>query len=371
VVEPVGLYCHIPFCRRRCDYCHFAIVRNRPDHHRRLIKALQAEWQMRRACLEGRSLATLYLGGGTPSLLDPPLIAELLTALPAAGEVTLEVNPEDATLHRLREYRAAGINRVSIGVQTTNDALLQALGRQHTAQQVVEAIEMAASAGFFNISADLIFELPHQTLADVEKAIADLVATPITHLSLYNLTLEPPAPLFWRAAQIRPHLPTEESGLQMVELAIQQLQAAGFERYEISAFCRGPFRALHNSGYWRGYPFLGLGPSAWSFIQGVRTQNSSALATYLARIEAGQDPTERRDEISPQARRRELLAIGLRLVEGVDLGDFERRFGPFTEADRATLDKLVAGKLATRQGSHFRLTRRGLLLHDTIAAELI
>lgn len=368
---PAGVYIHIPFCRRRCHYCHFAISLNQPEQHARLVQALKAEWTLRLPHLDSRPLASIYFGGGTPSLLAPDCIAELLDHLPPAHEITLEVNPEDVTLSRMCDYRAAGINRVSLGVQTLDDGLLRAIGRHHTAAQALAAIEITASAGISNLSADLILELPHQTLHQVVSSLDLLVATRITHLSLYNLTIESPAPYYWRRSEILDQMPPDESALQMMTTAVDHLTKHGFERYEISAFSRGAHRAIHNTGYWEGRPFLGLGPAAFSFLDLQRTRNASSLPRYLELVMKGQEATDLVDTIPDSQRRRELLAVGLRLLDGVDLKVFEARHGVLDSETQTALTELLSQGLITCRDSILQLTDQGILFHDTVASALI
>lgn len=348
-----SLYLHLPFCRKKCPYCHFYVIGDKESLKDQLLNALRLEWQLRSPLID--TVQTIYFGGGTPALFGPRRIAEVLSWLPSAGEVTLEANPEDITLELLSAYREAGVNRLSIGVQTLDDALLKAIGRTHNAQQAVDSVQTARAAGFDNITIDLMLELPNQTLAQLEKTLDQVVTLPIDHLSLYNLVLEPPSAFYRRPPA---GLPDDETGAQMLEMAVTRLESAGLKRYEISAFSKPGFESDHNTGYWTGRPFLGLGPSAFSYWDDQRFRNVANLTTYCEKLAAGEEPVDYRETLAPDARARELFAVGLRLLEGVTHSDID-------------IQSLIEQGLLEQTPTHTRLSQRGRLYYDYVAAELI
>ncbi len=349
-----SLYFHLPFCRKKCPYCHFYVIGDREPLKDQLLDALRLEWQLRAPLLD--HIETIYFGGGTPSLFGPARIKEVLSWLPHAhSEITLEANPEDITLPLLTAYREAGINRLSIGIQTLDDTLLKAIGRTHSAQQAIDAVHTAQQAGFDNITIDLMLELPNQTLAQLDHTLTQAAALPIQHLSLYNLVLEPPSIFHTRPPA---GLPDEETGAAMLDLAVTRLESAGLTRYEISAFSLPGFESNHNTGYWTGRPFLGLGPSAFSYWDHQRFRNIANLKTYSEKLTQGLDPVDYRETLEPDARARELFAVGLRLLRGVTHSSVD-------------IQPLIDQGLLEQTPDRIRLTPRGRLFYDHVASEII
>ncbi|MGE3953850.1 MAG: radical SAM family heme chaperone HemW [Parachlamydiales bacterium] len=364
-----GLYLHIPFCRRRCDYCHFYVTKRTPEREALLFEALHREWAIVEPATRGKELASIYFGGGTPSLASPQLIGNLLERLspPEGIEITLEANPEDLTLERARLYRAMGINRLSLGLQTLDTPLLQQIGRTHDAPRGVEAIWAAHEAGFDNLSIDLMFDLPNQTLEQVERTLEQIAPLPITHVSLYNLQIEPPSPFALEQEKTLAQMPDDETSLAMLTTCCTHLHQMGLVRYEISAFARPGYEAVHNSGYWTGRPFLGLGPSSFSYWNRKRMRNTPNLEAYAGAIRQGRLATNFIEQLSNEKRWRELFTIGLRLVDGVDLERFTRLYGP----SPVDLNPLLSEGLLTQTGTRVALTDRGRLFYDTVASELV
>lgn len=360
-----SLYFHIPFCSRKCDYCHFFVLPDREQDKDLLMRGFEQEWQRWLPEIRGKDLVSIYFGGGTPSLLGPERISKILGWVGTAPEITLEANPESISL--INDYRSAGINRVSIGLQTLDNRLLTQLGRTHTAEQAIEAVEATAKSGISNISVDLMYEIPFQDMASWEKTLQQLRQLPITHLSLYNLTFEPETVFFKKRAQLQPAVADTETRLQMYLRAVESLEEMGLKQYEISAFAKPGCHSRHNVGYWTARPFLGFGPSAFSYWEGRRFRNVAHLKRYSEALESGHSPVDFSEELEPAARQRELLAVQLRLVEGVDLG----RFGPLDKELVQVVEQLEGQKLLIIEGNSLRLTPRGRLLYDTVATEII
>lgn len=367
-----GIYIHVPFCSRKCDYCHFYVIPQRASHQALLLESLQCEWTSRQEDLKGHRIRTLYLGGGTPSLLSVEELNSIFQTLrrthtiPEDCEITLEVNPETVTLQKLRSIRELGVNRVSLGLQSLDNKQLKLLSRQHTAEKAMDAVLCVYEAGIENISIDLMYELPGQTLASWKETLSQALTLPISHVSVYNLTFEPHTVFFKKRQQLQAFLPSEEDRLKMYESLIEACAAIGLEQYEISAFSKKGAESRHNTGYWQGIPFVGLGPSAFSYWNGVRSRNCSNLHRYAQSLKQNQSPVDHQDDLSKEERERELFVVGLRMVEGVDLHQFTLDSQTLELVDQFTKEGLL---FYSKQ--RLCLTHRGRLVYDSIASELI
>jgi oxygen-independent coproporphyrinogen-3 oxidase len=373
----VGLYFHIPFCSRKCPYCHFFVIPDDLNHKASFLHALRTEWNLRKAALIHKRIVSIYFGGGTPTKLAPQEIASLLDligkeiSLAPDCEITLEANPEDVTGEKMRAYAQAGVNRVSLGIQSLVDTELQQLGRQHNAAQALQAVHTCHAAGLKNLSIDLMFELPYQTLTSWRKTLQPLKELPITHLSLYNLTIEPHTLFFKKRKTLEAVRPDSEERLTMLQTAIAHLEAIGLSRYEVSAFAQLGYQARHNSGYWLGRPFLGLGPSACSYWDTKRSSNHAHFQRYLDAIQQGTLPIAFQEELPYPRDVQELFAIQLRLLSGIHLPSFEEQHGPLPDTLHATLQGLQKKKWLCQDADMWRLTEEGLLFYDSVAVELI
>lgn len=369
----ISLYFHIPFCTRKCPYCHFYVIPNQSKAQNELMKALALEWQMLLPKLHNKKIESIYFGGGTPTLLGPDNIRTILSWIeyPSTCEVTIEANPEEVTLSLMQELKQAGINRVSIGVQALDDVSLTMLGRTHNSQKAIQAIESTYQAGISNISIDLMYDLPGQTLESWTSTLAQVKSLPISHLSLYNLTIEPNTSFFKRKERLAPLLPTQEMSLKMLDIAVSSLESFGLQRYEISAFAKEKKQSHHNIGYWTARPFLGLGPSAFSYYEKTRYRNSAHLSRYSALLHAGKSPVDFSEQLAYPDDLHELLAVELRLIKGVELNNFEERHGKLPPSTQEKLQQLQKkGWLEMGKGV-LRLTQEGLLFYDSVAVELV
>lgn len=294
-------------------------------------------------------------------LFGPDAIHEVLERIDYKNiEITLEANPEGVSKDLIKAYHQAGINRISLGVQSLDDAELVQLGRSHTAPKAVQAVETIHQSGIENISIDLMYDVPGQTLKSWQHTVNQAVKLPISHLSLYNLTFEPQTVFYKFRERLQPTLPDEETSTDMLSHAVERFEAAGLKRYEISAFGKP---SQHNLGYWQGRPFLGLGPSAFSYWEGRRFRCTSHLGKYLKALQEKKSPYDFEETLDKQAQQRELLTIGLRVLEGVDLDAFE--------VDLAPIERLIKKGFLTREGQQLRLTSRGMLFYDFVASELV
>jgi oxygen-independent coproporphyrinogen-3 oxidase len=329
------------------------------------LDSLRLEWDQNKHLVSGKQIVSVYFGGGTPFLIGPKAISEILSWIqpPLSAEITLEANPEDITLPDMQAFAQAGINRVSLGIQSLDNHLLKLLGRHHTAQQGISAIHAVKEAGISNITVDLMYEIPKQTLSSWKNTLSQLETLPITHLSLYNLTFEPQTLFYKKRSELTPELPSSEESLQMLKLATQVLEKMSLKRYEISAFAKDGFTSRHNTGYWAGRPFLGFGPSAFSFWEGKRYRNVCNLKKYSSLLQSGSSPVDFTEQLSPLASLHERLAVNLRILEGVDIQEFP-------VGNPLYLKLQEKGWLHLNE-QRARLTDQGLLFYDSVAEEII
>lgn len=369
----LSLYFHVPFCTKKCGYCHFFVLPDSPDAQASYLDALSTEWAVRKEQTADRPIYSIYFGGGTPSLLNPHAFETILAKIHynPAIEITIEANPEQLTLEKLKAFRSLGINRISIGAQSFDDTLLQKLGRTHNAKETENAVIMAYEQGFENITIDLMYDLPGQDLQDWQKSLKIAASLPINHLSLYNLQIEEGTVFHKKRKQLEPLLPDPETSLQMLQMAKQEMSRAGLIQYEISAFAKPGKHSQHNTSYWTGREFIGFGPSAFSYLDGIRFRNPTHFGKYKNALAEGRDPADFFDELKGDARRRELLAIELRLLQGVDLQNFQKRHGALHQDTLAALLELEADNLITYAKDHPRLTEQGVLFYDTVASTLV
>ncbi len=384
----VGLYLHVPFCTRVCPYCDFAVVAARPlDEARedRYVDALLHEFEMRAPDYEGHGLASIYLGGGTPSLMRPASIERLLAAArsrfaerPGAGgeiEVTLEVNPSSVERARLPAFRRAGVNRLSVGIQSFDDTSLRRLGRAHKAVEGRRTLTACREAGFTNLSLDLLFAGPGASLARLDGDLREVADFGPEHVSAYELTLEAGTPFARAAALGQLDLPEEEAVVSMMEMLQTRLGEAGLARYELSNYARPGYEAVHNRRYWERKPVLGLGVGAWSTLpagpgvpHGRRRANVRELQTYLARVEAGGSPEVESEILEPRVARGEAMFLGLRCTSGVRAALFTAEFsGPPRDFFAQAIDELTERGLVTENDrGDIQLTAEGRLLSDSV-----
>jgi len=359
-----SLYFHIPFCRKKCGYCHFYVLRENEEQKEALLEGFERELALRSKALAGKKIVSLYFGGGTPSLFGPERLARLLKQLPRKNcEVTLEANPENVDRPLMEQYAEAGINRISLGVQSFDDPLLKTLTREHSAEEAREAVFAIHEAGISDISIDLMYELPGQTLPSWERTLESAASLPISHLSLYNLTFEPQTSFFRKKETLFPMLPPERERTEMYKMAVERLEAGGLRQYEISAFSREGRRSRHNIGYWTARPFLGLGPSAFSYWEGARFRNCPNLSRYCKQLGEEKLPVDFEEKLPPERRQRELLALRLRLLEGVEAA--------LAAPLKKEMEHLCEEGLLSLSSGRYALTSKGVLFYDTVAAALI
>ena len=367
----VGLYVHIPFCAAKCSYCDFYSLARREDRMDDYCAALTQHLREVAPRMAGQQVDTVYFGGGTPSYLGPKRLAALLKtirkcyALTADAEITLEANPDSAgDVKALKALRKAGINRLSLGAQAMDDEMLRRLGRIHTAQQVHEAVSAARSAGFQNISIDLMYGLPGQTMDHWQRTLESAVALGTEHVSAYGLKVEEGTPLWQRRDSAE--LPDDEAQADMYLWAVEALGAAGYGQYEISNFARPGYESRHNLRYWRMAPYAGFGPGAHSDFGNVRFAYDRDLDGYIA----GEMRLSEREEILPRERCMEYIMLSLRTAEGISRSVVERTYRkPFAQAE-AVLRELAEHGLAEATEAGWRLTPRGFLVSNAVILQV-
>lgn len=373
-----GLYVHIPFCSSRCSYCDFATGLYQTELAERYVRAVVAEIRSSSRDVQ-RCVDTIYFGGGTPSLLAPSQLDNILFALhdrfeiDKSAEITLEINPGSVNSDKLREFQSLGVNRASFGAQTFDDAELAKLGRSHTASDALKTFQELRSAGFKNVSFDLIAGLPGQTLAGWQRNIEIALELQPEHLSFYLLEVHSGTPLAEHIRRGIQPVPDEDLAGVMYEWMLERASEAGYEHYEISNLCRPGFYSKHNVKYWTGAPYYGFGCSAHSY-DGVtrRWSNHRDVLKYVEMIETGASPVVEEQQLSAIDVRAEAVFLGMRLMEGIDLRRYRESFGvDLYDEHGVDLDRFRQAGLVEIDGDLLKLTRTGALLSNEVFAAFV
>ena len=380
----IGAYVHVPFCVKRCGYCSFNTAPEAPGAVARFLPALLGEMDLvgRAPWAGGVGLRSVFLGGGTPSLLPAEAMAEILDRLrarfgiEAGAEITVECNPESVSLERLSGYRRAGVTRISLGVQSLDDRILPTLDRLHTAAQARDAFDTARAAGFEDVSVDLIYGLPALDLATWEETVKGALGWGPDHLSAYALTLDEGS--LWHArGSARPDsdcpivLPPEDTVTAQYTRLAQLAAEAGFEHYEVSNYARPGHRSAHNQIYWRAEEYLGLGPGACGFLGDVRYGNVKPVERYGAMVAGGEPPVGTHETLTPRQRMAERLILGLRLGDGVPAEWLDERTALGPARLKTTLAAWRERGLVVEREGRVCLTEAGFLLSDALFIELL
>jgi oxygen-independent coproporphyrinogen III oxidase len=370
-----GIYIHIPFCNQACHYCDFHFSTNRSDQSS-LVSAITRELELQKEYLGSENIDTIYFGGGTPSLLTGPELQSIMDCVrrnfhvESDPEITLEANPGDLTSSKLEELKSSGINRLSIGIQSFHDQVLEYLNRDHNAPSAIASVQAARKAGIHNISIDLIYSIPVQTDSEWRDNIRQAIALNPEHISAYSLTIEPKT-VFGNWASKNKLTPVDDdtSARQLVIL-IEELEHAGYEHYEVSNFSKPGFHSRHNSSYWKGARYLGVGPSAHSFNTTSRQFNVSNNSVYIRGLAKDEIPFER-EVLTREDKINDYLLTTLRTSWGCDLRWLINTYDYNVEKDHHTfISDLVSHQLATLENKRLILTRKGRLMADKIASDL-
>ncbi|MFT0885689.1 radical SAM family heme chaperone HemW [Streptococcus agalactiae] len=371
--KPTSAYVHIPFCTQICYYCDFSkvFIKNQPvDAY---LQALIREFRS----YDITELRTLYIGGGTPTSISAVQLDYLLTELirdlnlNTLEEFTIEANPGDLTVDKIEVLQKSAVNRVSLGVQTFNDKHLKRIGRSHNEAQIYSTIDALKTAGFQNISIDLIYALPGQTMDDVRSNVAKALSLNIPHLSLYNLILEHHTVFMNKMRRGKLHLPTEDLEAEMFEYIISEMERNGFEHYEISNFTKPGFESRHNLMYWDNVEYYGVGAGASGYLDGIRYRNRGPIQHYLKGVSEGNARLSE-EVLSKNEMMEEELFLGLRKKEGVSIGKFEQKFGTsFEKRYGQIVQELQSDGLLKENNGFIQMTKKGLFLGDTVAEKFI
>lgn len=375
--RPIGLYLHVPFCRRKCRYCDFYSRPPVGEEMDRFVDAVAREAAMQAP--DGASVSTVYFGGGTPSMLGADRLGRLLELLgrrfriAPGAEITVEANPLDVTEEWAEACLDAGFTRVSIGLQSVDPDQLQFLGRAHRPREGFASVRAARRAGFDNIGVDIIYGLPGWTVESAVKGVREIVSQGVPeHVSAYQLTYTEHTPLGrdLEAGAVRKLGDEEESDIYFA--VFDALAEMGYESYEVSNFAKPGCRALHNANYWRHVDYLGLGPSAHSFLWPERSWNAGTLEDWFAAIGRGELPRAGSERLTADQLAAEAVMLAMRTAEGLHLGEYRRRYGRDLPADRkSVIEELAAERLVRLEGERLMPTRRGLAVADWLALELI
>ena len=371
--KPTSAYVHIPFCTQICYYCDFSkvFIKNQPvDSY---LEHLLQEFHS----YDIQKLRTLYIGGGTPTALSASQLEVLLDGLTKnldlsmLEELTIEANPGDLDADKIAVLQNSAVNRVSLGVQTFDDKMLKKIGRSHTEKDIYENIDRLKLAGFDNISIDLIYALPGQTMDQVRDNVAKAISLDIPHMSLYSLILENHTVFMNRMRRGKLPLPKEELEAEMFEYIIAELEKAGFEHYEISNFSKLGFESRHNLMYWDNAEYYGIGAGASGYVDSVRYKNHGPIRHYLKAVEEGSARINE-EHLSQREQMEEEMFLGLRKKSGVSMARFEEKFErSFQELYGEIVEDLIQQGLMQLDGDRVRMTKRGLFLGDTVAERFI
>ena len=379
--KELELYIHIPFCVKKCNYCDFLSFPAGSELQEAYIKQLQREIRGSSSYGEGTEVRSIFFGGGTPSLLDPNSLVELMSAIRHSfcvsqdAEVTIECNPGSTLRHKFAVYKRAGINRLSIGLQSAENTELRMLGRIHSYEEFLKCYQGARMEGFDNINIDLINCIPMQTMHTWKKTLRQVTMLRPEHLSVYNLIVEEGTPYYEMQQKGLLMLPDEDEQAEIDAFTRDFLKKNGYQRYEISNYAREGAMCRHNIGYWTEVPYIGLGLGASSYHDGVRWKNTEDIREYLA-ADLGSEGTEaiRREEhrLSERELMEEFMFLGLRLTKGISETDFLLRFGRSLDSIYGqVLKKYLENGLMLKEGSRYRLSERGLDLSNTVLSDFL
>ncbi|HNY48973.1 MAG TPA: radical SAM family heme chaperone HemW [Smithella sp.] len=371
-IEKAGLYIHFPFCLSKCGYCSFYSIKSISlisDY----VTALKNEISFYRNKFS--SFDTIYFGGGTPSLLTPEQLIEILISIykyfhiDAGAEITLEANPGDISLKYLMKLRNIGVNRLNIGVQSFNDKVLNFLGRRHSVKEAIASIEDARQTGFDNLGIDLIYGVHGMSFKSWIDNLQQAVFFRPEHISCYQLSLGEKTPLYSKYFLNKWHLPSENTERKLFLSTSDELKHAGYIHYEVSNFAReDKFRSRHNQKYWRHIPYLGLGPSAHSFLNNKRWWNKAAVKTYLQDIAVGKMPVENSEILSSEQLQMESLFLGMRTKDGINIKNYKKRFGvDLLSVKGPIIHALIKEKLVEFSNDFLRPTLKGMAIADSLA----
>lgn len=377
-MNSIALYIHIPFCEKKCYYCDFSSYSGKKHLIGDYIEALKKEIILYKPTLENYKISTIFFGGGTPSILEGNEIASIMDiinknySIKDDAEVSMEANPGTLTYSKLKTYYENGVNRLSIGLQACQNNLLKTLGRIHSFEDYVKNLEEARKAGFSNINTDLMFALPGQKEKDWEESLERIVSLDIPHISAYSLIVEEETPFYNWVENKKILLPDEEIELKMYHDTIKYLEEKGYTHYEISNFAKPGFQCKHNLIYWQNKPYIGVGSGAHSYFNEKRFNNVKGIEEYIELLKENKAPIEEEIDISMKDQISETMFLGLRMMEGVSIEEFTKKFNisPF-EIYKEQMEKFKRQNLLEWDASHIRLTKKGVDLSNIVFQDML
>ena len=375
-MDKLGVYIHIPFCVKKCNYCDFLSAPGTRQVQNDYMGQLLREMEEKKEVLMDYQTDTIFIGGGTPSIIESVWIEKILCKLNELAyitdncEITMEMNPGTVTKESLAVYKKAGVNRVSLGLQSADNTLLKKLGRIHTYEEFLHSYKLVREAGFSNVNIDIMSALPGQTVEGYRQELEKVLMLSPEHLSAYSLIVEEETPFFTWKEQGKLELPAEDEEREMYYLTDELLGSAGYERYEISNYAKPGYSCRHNEGYWRRKDYIGFGIGAASLLKNVRYKNETNLNTYL---EAGKTlGTAEVQPLSTGERMEEFMFLGLRMMAGVQEWDFFRQFGKtIDEVYGEVLKKMCRLELIKREAGFVKLTKKGIDISNAVMAEFL
>mgnify|MGYP001004450708 CR=1 FL=1 len=374
----IGLYIHIPFCKQKCFYCDFPSYPNMEDYWEPYIDALAQELILKAEEFKASYVETVFIGGGTPSLIPAAFISRILDTvylhynISPGCECTIECNPGTLTDEKLKIYKDSGVNRLSIGLQACQDEILKALGRIHTFEDFLTSVKLARKHGFYNINADIIFGIPNQTFEQWKETVKQIITLDLAHVSCYSLLIEEGTVYGNMKKEGTIKEAEDELDRKMYHYAVDRFNAAGLYQYEISNFAKPHLRCRHNMNYWRRGEYLGVGAGAHSHYNGRRFANTSNIALYIKGVNSRKLILSEDINLSREDRLEESIFLGLRLNDGIDISELSREFGTDLESRISKkLQKFVSQNLIERSGTVIRLTEKGMDFANAVIVELI
>ena len=367
-MKEIGLYIHMPFCKQKCYYCDFISYPNKDNYVEEYIDTLIKEYRNYKA--EEYIIKTIYIGGGTPSYIDSKYIAKIFNEINIknAEEITIEVNPGTVTEEKLIDYKNIGINRLSIGLQATQDNLLKSIGRIHTYNHFLQTYNLARKVGFTNINVDLMLGLPGQTINDLKESVEKIIELKPEHISIYSLIREEGTKLYQMVQEGKYILPEEDDERKMYWLVKTMLEEKGYTHYEISNFAKKGYESHHNTDCWKQKEYVGLGAAAHSYLNGRRYSNKENIEEYLKDYN-NKDIHEEQDKLSQE---KEFMILGLRRIGGINISEFKNKFGDnLIYIFREELNKLVNQDLVEVDLDDIRLTQKGIDVANIVWEEFI
>ena len=373
-MKNIEVYIHIPFCKKKCDYCDFISYCNKENLIEKYVEKLKEEIINKLSDKE-YNIKTIYIGGGTPSFVDSKYIVEIINIIKEKYilddvEITIEVNPGTIIENKLLDYKNVGINRISIGLQETNNELLKKIGRIHTYEEFLKTYNLARKIGFKNINVDLMIGLPNQSISDIKNSLYKIITLNPEHISVYSLILEEGTKLYSKYENKEIELPDEELERNMYWYVKNTLENDGYIHYEISNFCKKGYQSKHNISCWKQEEYIGFGVNAHSYIDGIRYSNTENIEEYISAIKSSNCIIHEEQTIEDM--QKEYMLLGLRKIEGISVQEFKNKFGenPIF-LFRNELSKLVEEDLLIVDGDYIRLTNKGLDLANVVWEEFI